>query len=132
MMVMASRSSTTAKVSRKVRNAAGRWVLTTASTASANAMSVAVGMAQPANASGPAARLTSTKKSAGTAIPPTAATTGSAARRGSRRSPATNSRLSSNPATKKKIANNPSAAHASNVRSRCRAAGPTVTCRRPV
>ena len=37
-------------------------------------------------------------------MPPTAAATGSAARRGSRRSPATNSRLSSSPATKKKIA----------------------------
>src|SRR5829696_1845392 len=33
------------------------------------------------------------------------------ARRGSRRSPATNSRLSSSPATKKKIARSPSAAH---------------------
>ena len=50
MIVMASRSSTTARVSRKVRSAAGRWVLITASTASANAMSVAVGIAQPAQA----------------------------------------------------------------------------------
>ena len=47
MMVMANRSSTTARVSRKTRSAAGRWVLMTASTARANAMSVAVGIAQP-------------------------------------------------------------------------------------
>ena len=58
-------------------------------------------------------------------MPPTAAATGSAARRGSRRSPATNSRLSSRPATKKKIASRPSAAQAPRVRSRCSAAGPT-------
>ena len=58
-------------------------------------------------------------------MPPTAAATGSAARRGSRRSPATNSRLSSSPATKKKIASSPSAAHWASVRSRCSAAGPT-------
>jgi hypothetical protein len=50
MMVIASRSSTPARVSRNVRNAAGRWVLITASTARAKAMSVAVGMAQPARA----------------------------------------------------------------------------------
>ena len=43
-------------------------------------------------------------------MPPSAATTGSAARRGSRRS-ATNSRLSSSPATKKKMASSPSLAH---------------------
>ena len=47
MIVIASRSSTTARVSRNVRSAAGRWVPMTASTASANAMSVAVGIAQP-------------------------------------------------------------------------------------
>ena len=61
---------------------------------------------------------------AGTTIPPTAATTGSAARRGSRRSPATNSRLSSRPATKKKIASSPSAAQVPRVRSRCSDARP--------
>ena len=69
--------------------------------------------------------LTSTYSSAGTTIPPTAATTGSAARRGSRRSPATNSRLSSSPATKKKIASRPSAAHSPSDRFRCSASGPT-------
>jgi hypothetical protein len=56
--------------------------------------------------------LISAKITAGPIMPPTAASTGSAARRGSRRSPATNSRLSSSPATKKKIASRPSAAQA--------------------
>ena len=54
-------------------------------------------------------------------MPPTAARIGSAARRGVRRSPATNSRLSSSPTTKKKIASRPSAAHAPSDRSRCSA-----------
>ena len=98
----------------------------TASTASAKAMSVAVGIAQPLRASDPPPALTATYTSAGTSIPPTAAATGSAARRGSRRSPATISRLSSSPATKKKIASSPSAAQALSVRSRCSAAGPTT------
>ena len=59
MIVMASRSSTTARVSRKVRSALGRWVLITARTARAKAMSVAVGIAQPRSAPSPAPRLTS-------------------------------------------------------------------------
>ena len=57
-------------------------------------------------------------------MPPTAAATGRAARAGSRRSPATNSRLSSRPATKKKIASRPSAAQVARVRSRCSDARP--------
>ena len=130
MMVIASRSSTTARVSRNIRSADGRWVLITASTASAKAMSVAVGIAHPVRPAPPPAVVTATKISAGTAIPPTAAATGSAARRGSRRSPATNSRLSSSPATKKKIASSPSAAQAARGRSRCSAAGPTRSAER--
>ena len=47
MTVMAPRSSTTASVSRKARSATGRRRPTTASTASAKAMSVAMGMPQP-------------------------------------------------------------------------------------
>ena len=47
MMVMASRSSTTASVSRNVRRPEGRWVLITARIATAKAMSVAVGIAHP-------------------------------------------------------------------------------------
>ncbi len=81
MTVMASRSSTTARVSRKVRSAVGRWVDSTASTARANAMSVAMGTAQPPRFSGcPAARLTAMKIPAGTSMPPMAAAIGSAAR----------------------------------------------------
>ena len=64
------------------------------------------------------------KMAAGTIMPPMAAAIGSAARRGSRRSPATNSRLSSSPTTKKKIASRPSAAHAETVRCRCSDSGP--------
>ena len=48
-----------------------------------------------------------------------AAAIGSAARAGSRRSPATNSRLSSSPTTKKKIASRPSAAQVDMLRCRC-------------
>ena len=126
MMVTASRSSTTARVSRNVRRAVGRWVPMTASTARANAMSVAVGMAQPPRASPPAPgidrevdqRRERPSRRRRPAI-------GSAARRGSRRSPATNSRLSSRPTTKKKIASRPSAAHVPRLRSRWSAAGPT-------
>ena len=53
----------------------------TASTASAKAMSVAVGMAHPrrASPSAPSARTTPTKTSAGMMTPPTAAVTGTAA-----------------------------------------------------
>ncbi len=64
------------------------------------------------------------KTAAGTTIPPTAAAIGSAARAGSRRSPATNSRLSSSPTTKKKIASSPSAAHSATLSRRCSDCGP--------
>ena len=93
----------------------------TASTANAKAMSVAVGIAHPF---GPVPPAITRYSNAGAIIPPTAAATGTTARCGSRRSPATNSRLSSNPATKKKIANNPSPAHCATVRFKCSAAGP--------
>ena len=129
MIVIANRSSTTAKVSRNVRSATGRCVLITARTASAKAMSVAVGIAQPRRAPPPVVALTSTNRIAGTSMPPSAATTGKAARRGSRRSPATNSRFSSNPATKKKMASSPSLAHAPRDRFRCSASGPTCRSR---
>jgi hypothetical protein len=129
IMVIANKSSTTARLSRKVRNGAGRWLLITANTASANAMSVATGIAHPWSASPPVSRLISTNSAAGTTMPPTAAATGKAAWRGSRRSPATNSRLSSSPATKKKIASRPSAAHWPTVRSKCSDAGPNLASR---
>ena len=93
-------------------------MLITARIATAKAMSVAVGIAHPE--SPPLEpRFQATKISAGATMPPTAAAMGSAARRGSRRSPATNSRLSSSPTTKKKIASRPSAAHLPRLRSRC-------------
>ena len=47
MITITIRSSTTASVSRNARSAVGRFDPTTASTASANAMSVAAGIAQP-------------------------------------------------------------------------------------
>jgi len=53
-MLIARRSSTTARVSRKIRSGLGSEEPTTARTATANAMSVAVGIAQPRRASGPA------------------------------------------------------------------------------
>lgn len=52
MMVIASRSSTAARVSRKIRSAPGRCEPMSASTATAKAMSVAVGIAQPPSSSG--------------------------------------------------------------------------------
>lgn len=123
MIRIANRSSTTARVSRKARSALGREVPITASTASANAMSVAVGTAQPAREPASAV-LVSVYTSAGTAIPHRAATTGRAAAFGSRRSPATSSRLSSMPATKKKTASSPSAAQCATDRCSPRASGP--------
>jgi hypothetical protein len=113
MIVMAMTSSTTASVSRKERSASGRKEPSTASTASAKAISVAVGMAHPpcmAFASPPANFTAPRKTRAGTTTPQIAATTGTAAFAGSRRSPTRSSRLSSRPATKKKIARRPSAA----------------------
>ena len=76
MIVIAMRSSTTARVSRKERSADGSDEPMTASTASAKAMSVAVGIAQPRGgvALGARARAPSaTKTRAGTTTPPTAA-----------------------------------------------------------
>jgi len=62
----------------------------TASTATANAMSVAAATAQPRSAPSPATgRRTPRKISAGATMPPTPPAIGSAARAGSRRSPAT-------------------------------------------
>jgi hypothetical protein len=120
MIVMAMRSSTTASVSKKERSADGRWVAMTASTARANAMSVAVGIAQPRNtsASAPASRAVPAYRMADAAIPHAAGAMGSAALVRSARSPPTNSRLSSIPATRKNRASSPSAVHVPTVRSR--------------
>lgn len=123
MIRIAKRSSTTASVRRKARRAEGSEVPMTARTASAKAMSVAVGTAQPPSEP-PPTTLTSAYTSAGTAIPHTAAMTGSAAAFGSRSSPATISRFSSIPATKKKTAISPSAAQCWTERCRPMAPGP--------
>ena len=71
-----------------------------------NAMSVAMGIPQPRCAGEPncSARYTP----AGTSIPPMAATSGRAARCGSRSSPSTSSRFTSSPTTKKNSAIRPS------------------------
>jgi hypothetical protein len=58
MITITSRSSTTASVSRNARNGVGSADPTTASTASANAMSVALGIAQPTRSSPPPTRST--------------------------------------------------------------------------
>ena len=84
MIVMAMRSSTTARVSRNERSALGRCVPMTASTASANAMSVAVGIAQPRSMPPSSLALSpwlisaavTTNRIAGSATPHTAAAIG--------------------------------------------------------
>ena len=103
----------------------------TASTASAKAMSVAVGMAHPSSSPPTPERCTvTTYRIAGTATPLSAAAIGRTALVRSDRSPTTNSRLSSMPATRKKRASSRSADQAPRVRSRCSAAGPTTVSRR--
>lgn len=95
----------------------------TASTASAKAMSVAIGTAQPCRLPPPSAA-TVTYSPAGTIIPDTAATTGSAAVAGVRSSPTTSSRFSSIPATRKKTVSSPSEAQCPTDRSSPRAGTP--------
>jgi hypothetical protein len=132
MMVIAMRSSTTARVRRNERSADGRCVAMTARTARANAMSVAVGIAQPRNTSPspPASPAVTAYSRAGRTTPQAAAAMGSAALLRSERSPATNSRLSSIPATRKNTASRPSAAQVPRLRSRCSTCGPTTRSRR--
>ena len=82
----------------------------------AKAMSVAMGMPHPRAPSPPT--LKAAKMSAGRIMPPSAATIGSAAARGSRSSPVTISRLISRPATKKNSAIRPSLTASCRVSSR--------------
>ncbi len=100
--MMAPMSSTIASVSRKSFRLLGTRAPSNASTPTANAMSVAMGIAQPSSPL-PLPTLMATNRSAGTTIPPTAATAGRAARLRSRSSPVTSSRLISSPTTKKKM-----------------------------
>lgn len=89
--MIASRSSTTARVSRKVRSPRGRPRPKIASTARAKAMSVAVESPNRAAAPGIEEQQHGDEDAAGAAMPPTAASTGTAASRGLRRLPATSS-----------------------------------------
>ncbi len=129
MIMIAIRSSTTANVNRNTRRAPGRCDPTRARTATAKAISVAVGIAHPLLSSGEPAT-TIMKIPAGTITPPTAATTGISAVLNLRRSPATNSRLSSRPTRKKKMASRPSAAQAPRLRRRCNDSNPISKSRR--
>ncbi len=120
---IASRSSTTAIDRSIARAPAGMDAPATASTPSAKAMSVAVGIAQaPPSAAAPpdAARA----MTAGTIMPPTAAKTGRVAARRLLSSPVSSSRFSSIPATKKKIASSPSEAQCARERSSSIQSGP--------
>ena len=99
-------SSTIAIAKRRGRRPLGVRAAASASTPNAKATSVAIGIPHPW-APGPP-RTTTTKNSAGTAIPVAAAITGSSAARGRRSSPVVSSRLISRPATRKKRAIRPS------------------------
>jgi hypothetical protein len=99
MTAIAPMSSTIATASRKSRSDDGTDRLTSAITLSAKAMSVAMGIPQPRDAS--PGGFTARNSAAGMSMPPTAARTGSAAARGSRSSPTVSSRLISRPTTKK-------------------------------
>jgi hypothetical protein len=99
-------SSTMASVRRKGRRVAGARRAATVSTPRAKAMSVAIGIPHPRAPSPPT--FTRRYRPAGTTIPPTAASTGRAAARGSRSSPIVNSRLISRPTTRKNRVISPS------------------------
>ncbi len=111
MIVIASRSSTTARVSRNVRSAVGQVGADDGEHGQREG-DVGGGRDRPAAAAPAPSPAIDQRRRPAPARPcrrprrRPAAT----ARRGSRRSPATNSRLSSRPATKKKIASRPSAA----------------------
>ena len=71
----------------------------------------------PAVQAGPAPQRRGSRRTAGTTMPPSAATTGSSALRGSASSPVTSSRLISRPTTKKNSVMRPSLIACSNGRS---------------
>ena len=103
---MAPRSSTIANVNRNTFRGDGTRLPSSAMIPTTKAMSVAIGMPQPCEAwVEPAITM---KSSAGTAMPPSAATMGSTAARRSRSSPKSHSRLISRPITKKNTAMSPS------------------------
>lgn len=128
MTMIAPRSSTTASDSRNTRALEGRFDAVSARTPSANAMSVATGIAHARSIPG-VPQPTPSATSAGTIIPPIAATIGSTACLNRDSSPMTSSRLSSSPATKKKIASRPSFAQSPMVRFRWSSSGPSRNSR---
>ena len=99
-------SSTMASAVKNTLSPTGALSPSNAKTPRAKAMSVAMGMPQPAAPSVPA--LMARYISAGTTAPPTAAATGSAAPRTEDSSPTSTSRLISRPTTKKNTAISPS------------------------
>ena len=95
-----------AKAAKKTLSGSGARVRNRESTPRLNAMSVAIGMPQPLDASPP--ELNAKYMSAGTIIPPNAAKMGRAARLTERSSPTMTARFISRPTTKKKTAIRPS------------------------
>ena len=109
-MTIAPKSSATASVSKKTFSGTGTRGPNNARTPIAKAISVAAGIAQPAEA--PSVPLVTIKYTiAGAAMPPTAAPRGRKAWRMSDKCPTINSRLISKPIKKKKMAINPSLTH---------------------
>src|SRR6185437_1620197 len=120
MTRIAPRSSTIASASRNTFSGNGARLPSNASTPSANAISVAIGMPQPWAPRPP--KFHAVKMSAGTSIPPNAAATGNIALRGDASSPLSSSRLISSPTTKKKTAMSASLTNCSrSIRSAMRA-----------
>jgi hypothetical protein len=124
MTSTAAMSSTMASAARKTLSPLGALGATIASAPSANAMSVAIAIAQPRD-SGPGP-ITSRKTEAGTTTPPIAATIGSAACRIEESSPARNSRLISSPTSRKNSDINPSLIHWCSVSDRTCSPEPTL------
>ena len=130
MTAIAPRSSTVASVSKNAATPPGILFLKKLYTPIANAMSVAMGMAQPAvtAAAVVAGLLHARYIPIGTIIPPSAPMHGNAACFKLRSDPCTNSRLISNPTAKKKIAINPSLTQWCRDMCSANAEGPTCAC----
>ena len=106
---MAPKSSTIAKAARNILRDAGTLLPNRDITARAKAISVAIGIPQPAELG--SLKLKQKNKKAGNSIPPTAAKTGMAAFLNVDSSPSISSRLISKPTNKKKMVINPSLIH---------------------
>ena len=132
MTAIAPRSSTTARVRRNARSATGSRRPNTARTASANAISVAIGIPHPVKSPRSIDALTPTKISAGTTMPPIAAAAGTTACDALLSEPTTSSRFNSSPTTKKKTASSASAAHTPSERFNPSEAGPICRSTRDV